>query len=192
VLLSTPESMEDLKAMKRLWVHEAVRVYYDRLVDDADRASLFDKIVTVTQDYMKEDFSELFQALKRDKNSQVGEEEIRALNFCDFLDPSEDEKFYKENTDMTVLRETVSNYLVEYNKTSRKPMELVLFNFAVEHLCRINRILKQPQSHAVLIGVGGSGRQSLTRLASYISSYNFNMVEMTNMYTFKVRIIILV
>jgi dynein heavy chain len=192
VLLSTPESMEDLKAMKRLWVHEAVRVYYDRLVDDADRASLFDKIVTVTQDYMKEDFSELFQALKRDKNSQVGEEEIRALNFCDFLDPSEDEKFYKENTDMTVLRETVSNYLVEYNKTSRKPMELVLFNFAVEHLCRINRILKQPQSHAVLIGVGGSGRQSLTRLASYISSYNFYMVEMTNMYTFKVRIIILV
>jgi dynein heavy chain len=138
---------------------------------------------------MKEDFSELFHALWKDKARPVSEADIRALNFCDFLDPAEDERFYKENMDMVVLRESVSTYLVEYNKTSRKPMELVLFNFALEHLCRINRILKQPQSHAILIGVGGSGRQSLTRLAAYISAYNFYMVEMTNMYTFKVGLL---
>ena len=189
VLLSTPESMEDLKAMKRLWVHEAIRVYYDRLVDEADRSSLFNKILEVTQDNMKEDFSELFEPLRRGTSRPVTEDDVRALNFCDFLDPSEDEKFYKENTDMAVLRESVGNYLVEYNKTSRKPLELVLFNFALEHLCRINRMLKQPQSHAILMGVGGSGRQSLTRLAAYISSYNFYMVEMTNMYTFKVSLL---
>jgi dynein heavy chain len=50
-------------------------------------------------------------------------------------------------------------------------MDIVLFEEAITYTCRIHRIIKLSKGHGMLVGEGGSGRHSLTKLAAYIAKY---------------------
>jgi hypothetical protein len=64
----------------------------------------------------------------------------------------------------------VEEYLEDYNSVSNAPMRLVMFLDAIEHVSRITRVIRLPLGNALLLGVGGSGRQSLTRLAAFMEA----------------------
>ena len=99
---------------------------------------------------------------------------------------SADPRLYAEVADLGKLRKTIESYLEDYNAQTNHPMKLTLFLNAIEHVSKISRILRQPKGNALLLGVGGSGRQSLTRLAVFCGEMEEFQIQIA-----KVRSIIL-
>ena len=84
---------------------------------------------------------------------------------------------------MPVLKQFMEEQLEDYNMTPGVvSMDIVLFRDAIEHVTRIIRVIRKPRGNMFLIGIGGSGRQSLARLASYICEYKVFQIEVTKTY----------
>ena len=61
-------------------------------------------------------------------------------------------------------------------------MDLVLFEDAMKHICRISRIISNPGGHALLVGVGGSGKQSLSKLSAHLCGMSTYMIVISGSY----------
>ena len=143
------------KDIVAVWLHEATRVFSDRLVDKQDR-DMFQELVDKE---LKERFKVKREDLKKTNN----------LLYCDFYEETNDQKPYVQVTDEKKLETILNNAMTDYDEVASKKLGLVLFPDAIEHILRISRIIRQPSGHALLLGVGGSGRQSLIRLAGHLA-----------------------
>ena len=156
----------------KLWKHECERVFRDKLTTLDD------------QDWV----NKTLQALVRDAfGEEYGQATDDASYFADFLrEPifdsegvciDEHPKVYEMCPSLNMVRDLVYGKMSEFNESSKiLKLDLVLFDDAIGHLMRISRILGMPRGSALLVGVGGSGKQSLTRLASFVAgNYTFQI-----------------
>uniref|UniRef100_A0A8C0IKH9 Dynein axonemal heavy chain 11 n=1 Tax=Chelonoidis abingdonii TaxID=106734 RepID=A0A8C0IKH9_CHEAB len=152
ILFATPECLREPNDLVCLWLHESSRVYGDKLMEPKDCHFFHKKFQT-----NKPVFDTLDHLLLQ-----------HPLIYCHFANGVAN-PHYMPVKEWEVLRKMLTETLESYNEFNAS-LNLVLFEDAMQHVCRISRILEAPRGYALLIGVGGSGKQSLSRLAAYISS----------------------
>jgi dynein heavy chain len=117
----------------------------------------------------------VFSANYAEHCTTAGEDAI----FVDFLGEHQGDPVYEEVTDVLGLRAILNEKLELYNSQPKLiRMDLVLFKDAITHVARIYRVLSLKRGHAFLVGVGGSGRHSLTRLSAFISEPSMNVYQL--------------
>ncbi|CAK9804539.1 Dynein axonemal heavy chain 1 [Anthophora plagiata] len=166
MLMMNPQKVQTREKLLLLWYHENLRVFSDRLINDTDRG-WFDNLV---RSMMGKEFN-------CDPNEIVGDSMLFFGDFCGTT------REYEQITNMKRMEIVLAEFLEDYNAATTSPMKLVLFQDAIDHICRINRILRQPRGNALLLGMGGSGRQSLTRLAAHMQDYDCFQIELSSAYT---------
>ena len=176
VLQASVDTVVTPNTFVRLWVHEAMRVFHDRLVSAEDRI-WFTKLAwekTSKDFYQRWTYEDLFAP-----EEYAGKRP--PILFGSFYRAGE--RIYSEYTaPVDSLQKMLNEFLDDYNTVQKNTMDLVFFSDAIDHLSRVARILSQPRGSALLVGVGGSGRQSLTNLACEILEYKRFSIMVTKGY----------
>jgi dynein heavy chain len=145
MLFASPKDVAAPQDLIRLYVHEAERTYSDKLIgqDDID---VFNKILRET---IRKGFEVQWSCFPELDHAVfvvqfVNEETFaRPLIYSHFSGGIGDGQ-YTAVTSMDKLQKIVEEALESYNETN-SPMNLVLFEDALIHVARINRILESPR-----------------------------------------------
>ncbi|KAK7504322.1 hypothetical protein BaRGS_00004626, partial [Batillaria attramentaria] len=157
-----PMETLSLDGLVRIWAHEALRLFQDRLIEDEERQWTDQNVDMV--------------ALKHFPNVDREAALCRPILFSKWLS-----KDYVP-VEREVLREyTKARLKVFYEEELDVP--LVLFDEVLDHVLRIDRIFRQPQGHLLLIGVSGSGKTTLSRFVAWMNGLSVYQIKVHNKYT---------
>ena len=90
-------------------------------------------------------------------------------------------RIYEDMQDYEASKAIFDQILQEYNETNT-PMNLVLFDSAIEHATRIHRVIRIDQGNALFVGVGGSCNQSLNKLEAFTAGCEIFEIKLSRDY----------
>ncbi|KAI6162009.1 dynein heavy chain protein 1 [Pisolithus thermaeus] len=157
-----PLEILSVEGLVRVWAHEALRLFQDRLVTEEEKLWTDEHIDFVAMEH--------FPTINRD------EALARPILFSNWTS-----KDYIP-VDREILREyTKARLRVFYEEELDVP--LVLFNDVLDHVLRIDRVFRQVQGHLLLIGVSGSGKTTLSRFVAWLNGLSIFQIKVSNKYT---------
>ncbi|XP_058589787.1 dynein axonemal heavy chain 8 isoform X2 [Neofelis nebulosa] len=175
------EECDSISVLLSLFKHECNRVIADRFITSEDEQWFNIHLV---------------HAIEENISPDVASYILPEPYFVDFLrempEPTGDEpedtvfevpKVYELVPSFDFLSEKLQFYQRQFNEIIRgTSLDLVFFKDAMTHLIKISRIIRTSCGNALLVGVGGSGKQSLSRLASFIAGYQIFQITLTRSY----------
>ncbi|XP_061675571.1 dynein axonemal heavy chain 5 [Syngnathoides biaculeatus] len=185
LLNTSAEVLNSAQVLLALWKHECKRVIADRFIlpEEVDWFDL--ALASLVEDTLGE---------KHKATVDLGVDRY----FVDFMrdapeatatgeQPQDSDvdlpKVYEAVETFESLKGRLNMFLGLYNDSVRGTgMDMVFFQDAMIHLVKVSRIIRTPGGNALLVGVGGSGKQSLTRLASFIAGYKIFQITLTRSY----------
>lgn len=82
------------------------------------------------------------------------------------------------------VREFVQSHLGRFQE-EEVDVPLVLFSEVLDHMLRIDRVLKEPQGHALLIGQSGCGKSLLARFVAWLNGHAILSIKVNAAYSAK-------
>jgi dynein heavy chain 1, cytosolic len=151
-----------VEGLIRIWAHEALRLFQDRLVAEDERQW--------TDEAVKRIALEFFPTI--DETKALG----GPILFSNWLS-----KNYVP-VDREQLRDFVKARLRTFCE-EEVDVPLILFNDVLEHVLRIDRVFRQPQGHLILIGVSGSGKTTLSRFVAWMNGLKVFQIKVHGKYS---------
>ncbi|RDL39863.1 p-loop containing nucleoside triphosphate hydrolase [Venustampulla echinocandica] len=151
-----------VEGLVRIWAHEALRLFQDRLVAEDERKWTDDVVHRIALDF--------FPTI--DEGKALG----GPILFSNWLS-----KNYVP-VDREQLRDFVKSRLKTFCE-EEVDVPLILFNDVLEHVLRIDRVFRQPQGHLILIGVSGSGKTTLSRFVAWMNGLKVFQIKVHGKYS---------
>ena len=151
-----------LEGLVRIWAHEALRLFSDRLISEEERRWTEEATNRIALEHFPTIDQEV--ALKG------------PILFSNWLS-----KNY-----VPVEREQLRSFVKARLKTfceEEVDVPLILFNDVLEHVLRIDRVFRQPQGHLILIGMSGSGKTTLSRFVAWMNGLKVFQIKVHGKYS---------
>ncbi|KAM5302059.1 dynein axonemal heavy chain 14 [Glossophaga mutica] len=172
-LLQADKTVINSKEMAALlFAHEAARVFHDRLIERTEKKLFYQLLSKELENYFQ---------IQWPQESLMNDSTV----FVDFLDinKSHRKRVYQNTSNYDKLAKVLDEFQMKLSSASLEiSQSMVFFKEAVEHIVRAARVLRQPGSHMLLIGMDGCGKEACATLACHLAEHKAHQMPVSHNY----------